>query len=293
MNLNQLYYFKKLAELLHFTNTAKELFITQPSLSGSISSLEVELGIELFHRQGRSVKLTKYGNEFYKHVSTALNELEKGIEIAKEESGALGGQINVGCIPTIIGDFLPTVINRYLSTVNSKTRFNVFNGMTFDVTEGIKSGKYDIGFCSFVEDESSLEFVPVLAQELVLLVNKFNPLAKKKFVHMDDLHDCPLITYRDNLPIGKTIMNIIKAHDLHATFAYDDEITIGGVVATTELAAITARTPFLLQFRNLRLIKIDVPADTRKLYMCYSKENYRSRPAEIFAKYILENERKL
>jgi len=293
MNLNQLYYFRKLAELQHFTHAAKELYITQPSLSGSISSLEVELGIELFHRQGRSVKLTKYGKEFYKHVSTALDELEKGIEIAKEESGALGGIIDIGCIPTIIGDFLPMVINNYLRNVNSKTRFNIFNGMTFDIIEGIKSGKYDIGFCSSVESESSIEFIPIMTQELILLVNNFSPLAKKKFVHLDDLHDYSLITYRENLPIGKTIMKILKAHDLHATYAYDDEITIGGVVASTDYAAITARTPFLLQFRNLKLIKLDIPADARKLYMCYSKDNYRSRPVEIFTNYIIDNERKL
>ena len=44
MNLSQLYYFRKLAELQHYTKSAKELFITQPTLSGSISSLEQELG---------------------------------------------------------------------------------------------------------------------------------------------------------------------------------------------------------------------------------------------------------
>ena len=45
MNLSQLYYFRKLAELQHYTRAAKELFITQPTLSGSISSLEQELGV--------------------------------------------------------------------------------------------------------------------------------------------------------------------------------------------------------------------------------------------------------
>ncbi|WP_241428017.1 LysR family transcriptional regulator [Clostridium saccharobutylicum] len=50
MNLNQLYYFKKLAQLQHFTQAAKELYITQPTLSGSISSLEEELGVELFRK---------------------------------------------------------------------------------------------------------------------------------------------------------------------------------------------------------------------------------------------------
>lgn len=58
MNLSQLNYFKKLAEVLHYTRAAQELFITQPTLSGAISSLEKELGAPLFERNGRSVLLT-------------------------------------------------------------------------------------------------------------------------------------------------------------------------------------------------------------------------------------------
>lgn len=69
MNLSQLYYFRKLAELQHYTKTAKELYITQPTLSDSIAALEKELGVSLFQKDGRNIKLTKYGKEFYQYVS--------------------------------------------------------------------------------------------------------------------------------------------------------------------------------------------------------------------------------
>ena len=107
MNLSQLYYFRKLAQLEHYTKAAKELYITQPSLSDSISSLEQELGIALFQREGRNIKLTKYGREFYQYVCSALNELEKGIAVAKEKSGAIGGGVVLGCIPPGLGGFIP------------------------------------------------------------------------------------------------------------------------------------------------------------------------------------------
>ena len=83
MNLSQLYYFRKLAELQHYTKAAKELFITQPTLSGSISSLEQELGVSLFQKAGRNVELTKYGAEFLKYVNASLEQLDKGIAIMK------------------------------------------------------------------------------------------------------------------------------------------------------------------------------------------------------------------
>ena len=53
MNLPQLYYFRKLAEVQHYTEAAKALYITQPSLSDSIASLEKELGVSLFQKKGR------------------------------------------------------------------------------------------------------------------------------------------------------------------------------------------------------------------------------------------------
>ncbi len=82
MNLSQLYYFRKLAEVKHYTHAAEELFISQPTLSNSISQLERELGIPLFEREGRKIKLTKYGEEFYQYATEAVNALEKGIALA-------------------------------------------------------------------------------------------------------------------------------------------------------------------------------------------------------------------
>lgn len=292
MNLNQLYYFRKLAQLEHFTLAAKELYITQPTLSGAISSLENELGIELFHKNGRNMKLTKYGLNFYQYVSTSLAELEKGIQIVKEE-GTLEGIIDIGCIPTLCGDFLPMVINRYSKTVNSKTKFNIFTGMTLEIIDGIKSEKYDIGFCSFLENEPCIEFIPIMTQELVLVVNKQHPLAKEKFIHLKDLQEYSLITYRETLPIGKIIMKFVKDHKLNALYSFDDEIALGGIVSSTNVVAIAARTPFLRQFNNLALIKLDIPLDARIIYMCYNKSNYHSISMKMFTEHILKKEQKI
>ena len=98
MNLSQLYYFRKLAEVKHYTHAAEELFISQPTLSNSISQLEKELGIPLFKREGRTIKLTRYGAEFYEYATEALNALEKGIALAKEHAGSPTGSIDIGAI---------------------------------------------------------------------------------------------------------------------------------------------------------------------------------------------------
>lgn len=293
MNLPQLYYFIKLAKLQHYTKAAKELYITQPSLSAAIASLEDELGILLFQKKGRNVVLTKYGEEFYVSVSKSLSELERGIASMKMHSGKLDGTIDIGCIPTLLGDFLPNAIQHYLMA-NSHVKFNIFQGMSLEIANKVSNGTYDIGFCSKVEEKEELCYIPIRAQELILIVNDKHPLAEKKQISMNELKNHNLTTYRDTIPIGKVVRNLLHKHGIDATFAYDDEISIGGVVSETNLAAIVARTCFLKQFDNLIHIPIiDIPKDTRLVYMAFSKKNFVSSSVEAFANFIVVHEMNL
>ena len=267
MNLSQLYYFRKLAQLQHYTKAAKELYITQPSLSDSISSLEQELGLSLFQKEGRNVKLTKYGKEFYEYVDAALNELDKGIAVAKSKSGLLGGVIDLGCIPTILGDYVPSVLTRYRE-IYPKVSFNIYQGHTLRLLDELKKGTYDVAFCSKTED-TELEFIPILAQRLILVVRADHPLAQKESVMLEELSDYSLTTYRSL-------------------------ISIGGVVMATNQAAIAADTPYLSQFGYIKKIIIsDIPEDTRLVYMVYSKKNYMTKATEDFMEFLVKHARQL
>ena len=113
MNLSQLYYFSKLSELEHFSKAAKELYITQPSLSHAIKSLETELGVQLFEREGRRMRLTPFGKEFAIYVKRGLREIDKGVELAQEFNGKLGGTVNVGAVLTVQGDYLPPLFRDF------------------------------------------------------------------------------------------------------------------------------------------------------------------------------------
>lgn len=292
MNLSQLYYFRKLAQLQHYTKAAKELYITQPSLSDSIASLEKELGIALFQKEGRNIRLTKHGQEFYTYVCAALNELEKGIEAAHEKAGAIGGVIDVGCIPTLCGDFLPKATNGYKQTRNPKITFNIYTSMTLPIIDGVKSGKYDVGFCSRVDHEPDLEFIPILAQELVAILNHQHPLASRsgKAVGLEELAEHKLVTYRQTIPIGGIVANLLKEHNLPAAFQFEDEISMGGYVSTNPVIGIAANTAFLRQFDSLAYLKLNIRADTRLVYMVYSKKNYQTKALESFIEYVTTKE---
>ena len=80
MNLYHLRYFVTLAHLEHYTKAAEILGITQPSLSHAISSLEEELKVRLFEKDGRNIVLTKWGSIFLKDVEDTLNRLDSSVE---------------------------------------------------------------------------------------------------------------------------------------------------------------------------------------------------------------------
>jgi len=78
ITLQQLYYFRELAQNPHLTHTAQKLYITQAALSNTISSLEKQLGVKLFERAGRGLRLSRAGEVYYESVSQALELLETG-----------------------------------------------------------------------------------------------------------------------------------------------------------------------------------------------------------------------
>lgn len=287
MNLQQLYYFRKLAEVQHYTEAAKALYITQPSLSDSIASLEHELSVSLFQKKGRGVQLTKYGQEFYEYVNQALGILEHGIAAVREKSDSVTGTIDIGCIPTLLGDFLPNALDLYHEKC-PQVSFNIFHEKSIPVAEGVSSGTYDIGLCSMVENKDDLVFVPITYQELVVIVRNDHPLAVHDSIELTALKGYMLSTYRDTIPIGKTISKILKEKGMEAAYSYDDEISIAGHINHSSKTAIVADTPFLKQFDNLKKIHLtDVPKDTRMLYLVYSKKNFITAAVEAFANFMV------
>lgn len=289
MNLQQLYYFRKLAQVQHYTEAAKALYITQPSLSDSISALEKELDVSLFQKKGRNVCLTKYGKEFYEYVNQSLGILEHGIALMKERSDSITGTIDVGCIPTLLGDFLPDAIDLYHEKAPLVT-FNVYQGRSIPVADGVSDGTFDIGFCSMVEKKEDLTFVPITYQELIVIVQENHPLAAYDSIELSALKDYTLTTYRETIPIGKTVRAILKEKGVEAAYSYDDEISIAGRISKSTKAAIVADTPFLKQFDNLKKIHLsDVPKDTRMIYMVYSKKNFITAAVEAFANFMVAN----
>ena len=99
MNLQQLEYFKIIAETKNFTTASDILSVTQPALSKAISKLEEELDVKLFQREGRNIKITEFGDVFLKYAKGALSEVEKGkLKEMKNNSDMIISISSTACI---------------------------------------------------------------------------------------------------------------------------------------------------------------------------------------------------
>lgn len=294
MNLSQLYYFKRLAELKHYTNTAKELFITQPTLSDAISALEEELESALFEKEGRKIELTAAGREFYGYVCLALNELDNGITQLKYRKAALGGRIEIGCIPTLLSDYLPDAVSQYRKEKNATVEINIHSGFSREVIEKVADDSYDLGFCAMAENRDGLFFVPILNQKFIAIVRKGHVLSGKGEVGIDELDSYPVISYRKDYGIGQELYELTKRYKLDVDYIYDDEITLGGMVEATDCIALVAKTPYLRLFSNIKELEIREFKDKKHpIAMVFKQKKYTAKAVEEFADYIVAGKRML
>ena len=151
MNLQQLEYFKIIAETKNFTTASDILSVTQPALSKAISKLEEELDVKLFQREGRNIKITEFGDVFLKYAKGALSEVEKGKLKLKEMKNNSDMIISISSTACIGATFIPFFISSFFND-NSKVKFNIDNQSTDEILKGIKNNHVDFGFISDVKD---------------------------------------------------------------------------------------------------------------------------------------------
>ena len=211
LNLNQLYYFHKLAEMQHFTKAAEALFISQPSLTYSIKSLEKELNTPLFEKKGRNVVLTKYGRIFYEYVNRSIEELQAGTEIVKNYGSPTYGVVDLAFIYTMGHKFIPKLVSSFSNIEENKhITFNLEQNTSTEVIKLLKEGRCEIAISSFINEEKGLTFTAIAEEELVLIVSKDHPLAKHKKIDLSETRAYPYIVYAEDSGLYKQIRNLFK-----------------------------------------------------------------------------------
>lgn len=292
MNYSHLQYFLKLSETQHYGRAAEDLFITQPSLTHAIKSLEKELGVPLFEKDGRRVKLTKFGKQFAEYTRKGVREIEKGVDLAREYGDGLSGELNIGAIFTVQGDYLPALLKDYKEIYGDGVKFHLFQGFSLSLLDALERGEFDAVFCARDLQREKVSYDMVVSHELVACVAKDHPFAARASIELADLKEFPVYTYRRGTPIGEEVNDILTAASISASQEYEDEISIGGFIQSSgDACGLCTLSIGLKSFGDLVILPIrDVPKDFHRIYLAYNREGFKSRALETFLEFTASYE---
>ncbi|WP_282089372.1 LysR family transcriptional regulator [Streptomyces tendae] len=193
IELRHLRYFLALTEELHFGRASQRLHIAQPALSQQIRQLEKIVGVELFRRTSRSVRLTEAGAAFQPRAQSLLDTLAADLDEAGRVGRGEAGRLDVAFITsatTIVGEHL-----REFSRRRPEVQVKLHDGFTAEVLAALERGTADVGVVRDAENRADICLSPLASERFVAVVPADHPAAAGDRVDARALATDPLILF--------------------------------------------------------------------------------------------------
>lgn len=194
MELRVLKYFLVIAREENFTKAAKQLHITQPTLSRQIAQLEDELGVTLFERNNHKIVLSEDGMILKRRAQEIISLADKTKQDFLYKDEHLEGTLSIGC-----GEFQATkCLTDCIAAFRKEhpyVKYELYSGNTTNIKDNIERGLIDLGLMSNPIDLSKFESIEMPLQETWgILVKNNSPLANNKYIEPQDLIDIPIVS---------------------------------------------------------------------------------------------------
>ncbi|MDR5781974.1 LysR family transcriptional regulator [Caballeronia sp. LZ065] len=197
MELRHLRYFVAVAEERNFTRAAQRLHIAQPPLSRQIQQLEETLGVQLFERASRPLKLTETGKFFYSHAVQLLAQTSE-LESMTRRVGNIERSLSVGFVGSTLYGMLPKIIRRFRDE-NATVELSLHEMSTMDQIRALKDGRIDVGFGRIRHEDANIRRVILREEKMIVALPEGHPLSLVK----------PVLALRDL--INETLIIFPKA----------------------------------------------------------------------------------
>lgn len=168
LTLKQLRYFEALAEQGHFGRASDVCAISQPALSMQIKELEEGLGLPLFERGARQIRLTSFGEDFALRVRGILQAVDELSDLARAARTGLTGRLRIGVIPTVAPYLLPVILNRF-GRLYPELDVHVRETLTGRLIEELADGRLDAAIAALPVSEPWLTERPLFTEAMVLV----------------------------------------------------------------------------------------------------------------------------
>ena len=314
MTLQQLRQVIAVADYGSMNEAAKQLYLTQPSLSATIKAVEREIGIEIFTRSNRGIIATPEGEEFLGYA----RQVSEQYQLMEDKYLSGGPQKKKFSVSMQHYTFAVEAFIRLLRQYeeNNVYEFSVFEGRTIDVIENVRKQISELGIFidndfnenDFIEvifieviiyendfnenvigkilREGDLEFVPLFSCKIYVFMAKSNPLAKKKLISMEDLMDYPCCTFdqgeRNSFYFAE---EVLSTYDYKKFIKVNDRATILNLMVG--LNGYTLCSGIICQELNGPEY-IAIPLDTEETMRIGYIKNKKMHLSELGKKYVEE-----
>jgi len=233
VDLKQLEYFVRVAELGSFTRASSVLDIAQPALSRQVRLLEVELRQNLLLRNGRGVTTTEAGKLLLEHGRGILHQVERAREDLGRVRGALAGRVAVG-LPPSIAKMMTVPLTREFRKRLPSAALSISEGLTISMQEGLLTGRLDIALLYNPPASPELNTLPLMDEELFLIgLRPPRGKATTQPVSLKDVGTLPLV-----IPSRPNAIRMVVETEMAGIGCKPDiSLEIDGVAAILDLVA--------------------------------------------------------
>ncbi|MGT2624115.1 LysR family transcriptional regulator [Streptococcus thoraltensis] len=296
MRIQQLQYIIKIVETGSMNEAAKQLYITQPSLSNAVRDLESEMGITIFIRNPKGITLTKDGVEFLSYARQVIEQTDLLEERYKNPTAQRE-------LFSVSSQHYAFVVNAFVSLLNKTdmTKYELFlrETRTYEIIDDVKNFRSEIGVLFLnsynrdvltkLFDDSHLVATNLFSTQPHIFVSKDNPLATKEVIQLEDLADFPYLSYDQGVHNSFYFSEEIMAQVPHPkSIVVSDRATLFNLMIG--LDGYTIATGVLnskLNGDNIVSIPLDVDDQIDIVYLKHEKANL-SKMGEKFIDYLLE-----
>lgn len=287
MEWQQLIYFKTLGHYKHYSRAAEAASISQPALSRSIANLEKELGVPLFERKGRMIKLTVYGEYFLARVEKALNQIELGKQEILELTDPESGQLTISFIDS--SHVVSLISSFYKEHPLMKLKLN--QASSNQIIHQLRTGEIDIGFVSYTHDldPEEISIVPIEVEELFIVVSKIHALSVFDQIDLRHTKDESFALYNSRFGGLRTLTeSYCKSAGFSPNVIFEGEQLASILdVVSSGMGITLVPDNHLINKSLFKLISIKEPSCFKTISLIWRNESFLPPSAVRFIDYVI------
>jgi len=289
MEWHQLENFIAVAKYKHFTKAAKHQSISQPALSRSIIKLEQELGVPLFFRDGKTVRLTRYGELFLIKAHQAQVAIQEGMEEIQEKIAEDTGEISVAFLHTLGPHLIPNLIASY-KKFYPNINFQLYQGANDYVLSQVENGIADMCLSVPRNQNDRIQSIVLRTEKLYVAVPKNHKLAYQTSVSFKSLQEEEFICFKKGFGL-RYIFDEMCSHlnmDPIITFEGEEAATVAGFVLKGLGITVLPKIGDIM-FDNLCFVEISDYPCQRSIALSTLSDLTLSPAAKRFKSFVIDN----